>query len=321
VTLCAAALFSISDGSIGVLGVSDRMLTVPPDIQYEPHGQQKIYYLTNSIQIMTAGDSGLQADILSEVRKEAYRRIDDDERWLAVKEIAELYAETYLAERQVRANREVLRPLGLDFESWIDRQLELDSGLVTAIAKELYSYRTPSVSAIVAGVDPTGPHIYVISNSDVTCHDKVGFAAIGVGANHAGSEFMFAGHSRYKLYPETLLLTHRAKKRAESAPGVGKETDMFFVGPPLGTFTELRKSMIEYLDSIFAQNEERKRELNERADDEINKFFEELRAQYQNEAQEQEKGSIGDDGEPLDSTENGNESQGNGSEDGESPPN
>jgi len=202
VTLCAAALFSISDGASGVLGVSDRMLTVPPDIQYEPHGQQKIYYLTNSIQIMTAGDSGLQADILPRVKREAYERIDLGDRWLNVKEVAEIYAEVYLSERQARAEIDVLRPPGLNFERWIDRQQELDASLVTAIAKELYNFQIPTASAIIAGVDPTGPHIYVVMNSDITCHDKVGFAAIGVGKNHAGSEFMFAGHSRYRLYPE-----------------------------------------------------------------------------------------------------------------------
>jgi hypothetical protein len=42
---------------------------------------------------------------------------------------------------------------------------------------------------------------------------------------------MLAGHSPFSSSPETLLLTYLAKKRSEIAPGVGKGTDMFIIGP------------------------------------------------------------------------------------------
>ena len=295
-TVCATALFSMPDGSAGVLGASDRMLTVPPDIQYEPHQQPKIHRLTNSIVIMTAGDSALQADVLHRVSKKAYELIDIEKRWLVVREIAVIYSEAYAVERQARAEMDVLRPLGLNFSDWVSRQQELAPNIVAEIAKELWRFQAASISAIIVGVDPSGPHIYVVRNSDVTCHDKVGFATIGVGKNHAGSEFMFAGHSRFRPYPETLLLVHRAKKRAEAAPGVGKETDMFVIGPKIGTYTPLLANMVLYLDEIFNAAEEEKRKVIENSEKEINGFFEELRAQYQ-QNQEQEKGttsSIGD---------------------------
>jgi hypothetical protein len=40
--------------------------------------------------------------------------------------------------------------------------------------------------------------------------------------------------------PETFLLIYTAKKRSEVAPGVGKETDMFTMGPTLGSFAFLK---------------------------------------------------------------------------------
>jgi hypothetical protein len=112
VTVCVAAMFSMPDKSVGILGASDRMLTVPPDIQYEPDQQPKIFHLTTSIQIMTSGDSGIQAAILEAVRKEAYDVIDVEKRWLTVKEVAELYSDSYASERRRRAEIDILKPLG-----------------------------------------------------------------------------------------------------------------------------------------------------------------------------------------------------------------
>lgn len=283
VTVCVAAMFTVEGRGIGIAGASDRMLTVPPDIQYEPRNLSKIVHLTNSIVIMTAGDAALQAELLQSVTREAYYRIDtaNPKRWLGVKEVAEIYSEYYTAERLRRAEQDVLGPLGLDFTNYAQ------SPLVVDVAKELYRYQTPSVAAIIAGVDTSGAHIYVVRNSDVSCHDKVGFAAIGVGQNHAGSHFMFAGHSKYRGFPETLLSTYFAKKRAEAAPGVGKETDMFLISPRLGSVTEVKPAMLHLLDTIYRSVQEEQRKIVERSEAQINEFFNQL---FAGAAEPQEKG-------------------------------
>jgi hypothetical protein len=101
------------------------------------------------------------------------------------------------------------------------------------------------------GIDHSGPHIYVVRNSDVSCQDPVGFAAIGAGHWHAESQFMFAGHVRLRPFPETLLLVYSAKKRAEVAPGVGAETDMFMIGPVIGSHTPIGHHVLQHLDGIY----------------------------------------------------------------------
>ena len=110
------------------------------------------------------------------------------------------------------------------------------------------------IETIIAGIDSaTGsvvPHVISIYKSQsgdgvVNC-DSVGFAAVGIGARHAESQFMLAGHSRYSPMPETLLLTYLAKKRSEVAPGVGEGTDMFTIGAGLGSLCML--SAIEDFD-------------------------------------------------------------------------
>ena len=61
-TVCVALL---SDDKRSVVGISDQMVTAA-DIQFEPP-QAKIFPITTSIVIMTAGDSSFNAEILAEV--------------------------------------------------------------------------------------------------------------------------------------------------------------------------------------------------------------------------------------------------------------
>lgn len=172
---------------------------------------------------MLAGDSAMQAEIIQDLQADVNRRVNaKPEEWLKVRLVAELYNRYYREARARRAERVVLSPIGLDQNTFISRQREMNSDFLRQIAKELYGFEVPGIQTIFAGIDADGPHLYVASGNELSSHDAVGFAAIGAGYWHADSQFMFAGHSRSKQAPETLLLTYAAKKRAEVAPGVGK---------------------------------------------------------------------------------------------------
>jgi hypothetical protein len=141
-------------------------------------------------------------------------------------------------------------------ETFVTNNRHLLPDLATKIAQELINFEMPPVSTIVAGVDPRGSHIYVVSNGQVTCQDRIGFAAIGAGAWHAESLLMFSGHTVARPFPETMLLTYSAKKRAEVAPGVGTGTDMFMVGNNLGSFTNFARATIDSIHEIYQTNRE-----------------------------------------------------------------
>lgn len=68
---------------------------------------------------------------------------------------------------------------------------------------------------------------------------------------------MFAGHTRHRPLPATLLLTYSAKKRAESAPGVGIGTDMFMIGPAAGTYATIYDSVVTDLEKIYQDGRKR----------------------------------------------------------------
>jgi hypothetical protein len=136
-----------------------------------------------------------------------------------------------------RAERDILFPLGLNSVSFITRQGEMSDSFIHQISSELVNYKLPRMAVIFCGVDRRGQHIYVVHDGAIGCHDAIGFASIGVGARHANSQFMFQSHSPRSSIAETLLLAYIAKKRAEIAPGVGTETDIFFVGPTVGSYS------------------------------------------------------------------------------------
>lgn len=270
-TVCVAALCSTG----AIFGATDRMLTAG-DIEFEPT-VSKIFPLTNALCAMTAGDSSLQVELLQLTYREIMERIRiEPANWWAVKDVAELYSKHYDQVRRKRSERAILSPLGLTHESFVASQQTMSEALVRMLATELINYSLPAVSTIFAGVDMTGPHLYVTDGGEVSCLDGVGFAAIGAGRWHASSQFMFAQHDRTKPAPETMLLTYHAKKRAEVAPGVGSGTDMFVLGPQLGSYSTVPAEGIANLEKMYTKRLAREERASLKANAEVNQYVQNL---------------------------------------------
>ena len=190
-TVCVAA---ICEGS-SIIGASDRMLT-QGNVQFQPPST-KIYQLTTSIALMVAGDMGVQAEVIGELRAFIASRLAEEPtpEWFNVKDVADWYAFYVDKAKSRRATREILIPLGLTQEAFISRQKDLSTELVNKISYDLVNYRIEGTAAIVAGIDRRGAHLFSIINGGVTCQDAVGFVAIGVGQSHANSYMMFARHA------------------------------------------------------------------------------------------------------------------------------
>lgn len=237
-TVCAAAISFSS-----IIGASDRMLTSGlGDIEFEPQ-IAKLHHVAENICLMIAGDMTLQTEILYKVNESTPTLPGIT--W-KVQEVAEAYFKAYQEIHRRRAEWAILNPLGLD--SATDLFLRGDIGM--RIASDLLNFKVPQIEALITGYDESGPHIYQINNQGITCQDWVAFASIGAGATHANSQFMFAGHTRQRLLPETLMLVYSAKKRAEVAPGVGTTTDMFLIEPP-GKYFDIGIHVIDQLEGCY----------------------------------------------------------------------
>ena len=270
-TVCVAA---ICENNI-LFGASDRMLT-SGDVEFEPR-TQKIYQVTNSISVMIAGDAGLQSEILQALYAYAGARITAaPNEWIPVSDIASEYYRFYQSIRSRRAEARLLVPLGLTLDSFRSQQRSLLDSTANELTSSIVNFDMPGIEAIISGCDMRGAHIYIANNAGVQCQDAIGFAAIGIGSWHANSQFMFARHDRGKPLPETLLLTYAAKKRAEVAPGVGSGTDMFTLGPALGTFTIIKENILKDVDKIYKRTRSRSAKSIERSNVEVTQYVEDL---------------------------------------------
>ncbi|MTD95489.1 hypothetical protein GIW81_14210 [Hyphomicrobium sp. xq] len=269
-TVCIATV--CNEGMI--IMASDRMLT-SGDIQFEPTASKTIA-ITSSIAVMQSGDASFQGEIISEVRREVAALTKDLDTWLPVQTVVDLYVKHRNAAKLKRAEAKVLQPLGLTSETYLQRASTLPSGLVERIAEDLINFDVPHVSVIVAGVDDSGPRIFMVEEGVATCHDAIGFAAIGIGARHAESHLMLSRHSWMVSAPETLVNTYIAKRRAETAPGVGAETDLFLLGSQPGKFDEVRLDIQSKLKDEYVRMRTGEAKLQKSIIDKVDSYVESI---------------------------------------------
>jgi hypothetical protein len=195
------------------------------DIEFEP-ASSKVLSFGSHCTALIAGNASDHNAIYQATRAELAGQPK-----ALISEVAEIYARNFAEYRFLKAERQVLSPLGLDREQFLEHQATLASELVLQIAEGLADCKL-DIETIITGVDSAGAHIYVIRDPGVAEYsNSVGFAAIGIGQWHALSQFMFARFTARESVERTMLLMFYAKRRAEVAPSVGSATDMFSIGP------------------------------------------------------------------------------------------
>ena len=264
-TICIAAIHN--DG--GIVGVADKMISTDV-MAFEPKGtSKKIFALAPGIFALNAGHVAIQAEIMESMQASFNREKAKGrpERY-TVKELVDGYVDCYNEVKRHRIRSEIFAPWNLSEESFLDRQKEFSDVFVRDLMDQVDRFVLPDIATIITGVDiSTGqvePHIYCIKCSygkiSIECCDSVGYAAIGSGAYHVESYFMFSKFTRHFSMPTALALCYFAKRRSEIAPNVGKETDMFLLGPPIGHSVNLEKildyKMLAEMNDYIVSNEQ-----------------------------------------------------------------
>lgn len=280
VTVCIAA---INNGM--VIMASDRIVTAG-DIEFEPPSA-KVLWLTSSIAVLTAGDQSIQMQVYNKAHKMLWEKIaEDQDRWADVSLAAEIYSKCFFDLRKKMVEDAVLSTYGLTFDSFLKSLKEMSVEFFNEINNHIqrYIYNFESISAIICGIDTTiphtinstSPHIYTVDDGVISCHDKLGFVAIGSGRNHAESHFMLSKYSVLMPSSTALLILHQAKRKAEICPGVGKDTDMFVIGG-LGKSAPLsqlfKENMVEKLDDFYDEYTEKIKNLNQEMQKQIGDYF------------------------------------------------
>jgi len=225
-------------GEIGIIGASDRKVTAA-DTQFEPP-VPKVWSLTPGPKqipffvAMIAGDATAPPEVCGRVIGQAPKSIDD---------AIACYGAAISRLNRARVQQTVLGPLGLTHETFISKRPGMSRQLVDEIYDAIRQ-ENAGIDSIVCGVDRSGAHLYFVDDRGRAYNQSgLGFCAVGEGADHALSHFMFANYTSDWPMARALLLAFIAKRHAEAAGSVGEATSMFLmstagVGPIDGTFLD-----------------------------------------------------------------------------------
>jgi hypothetical protein len=207
---------------------ADRMLT-RGTVQTEPQSA-KIYNFDAPlpVTVLWAGSPTLFAEVLNPCLSIAKKH---PSKYTTIEAYVDLYCSTYTGAIGKRAERAILGRLGMTRTDLVSNKVSNDRAkyLIQAVTEYQLGI-DETVEVILAGHDDAGPHIWRIYDGAPACHDVEGFAAIGIGADHADSQLRFAGFTKSASPSEALILAYLAKRRAELSPGVGKATDLCMRG-------------------------------------------------------------------------------------------
>jgi 20S proteasome alpha/beta subunit len=272
VTVCLACVCMWPDGTLGIVGASDRMITVG-DVQFEPYFT-KIFPLTSSIFALTSGESSVNGEIIAGALGDVSTELaKSPTTWMPVETAARIIGRQVQAYNMRLGDLEILAPLGLTRQSFLQQS---KTHWFQDMFDKLFAVDSGS-DIIVAGLDDTGAHIWKIDGKGKPwLHDPAAFAAIGSGQRHAESQFQFGRHGRDMPFSQALFLAYKAKRRSEVAPGVGRIfTDMVLV-PSVGNLTWLQFQDITFLDGLYRSQEQQEWELARSQELEINMKFQQL---------------------------------------------
>jgi ATP-dependent protease HslVU (ClpYQ) peptidase subunit len=250
-TICFGALCAKEDGHASQVAVvaSDRMVTLGGLIEFD-HSAPKTTKLGPAAVGLIAGEALTGASLLRSVL-EAHTSPET-----RVSELASTLAQTYRQLRLSRAESTFLLPRGLSLQTFYENQQKLLPPIVGQIDQQLLQFDL-GVEILLVGVDDHGSHLFTVGNpgGQFLEHDVIGYAAIGSGALHALQAMIGFKHATSQDLNETVFRAYAAKRRAEVAPGVGRETDMLVIDSSgvcrLGadTLTELEQLYTVYTDS------------------------------------------------------------------------
>jgi len=248
-TVCIGALCAAEDGtsSGSVVVASDRMVTMGGLIEFE-HEVPKLMNLTNCAVGLIAGDALRGARLgrgLLEATQAGSPPIGD---------LAQMAATLYGELRRKQINSEIFAPRGIAMEHFYTGGLQpsLLSTLVGLIDSQVMNWNY-GVDFMIAGVDDTGGRLYIVSNpgGSYTEFGQIGFAAIGSGTIHAIQSMIGFGHTGARDLHQTLFEVYVSKRRAEAAPGVGRDTDLAIVAR--SGITKLDRSTLDELETLYLE--------------------------------------------------------------------
>ena len=224
-TICIAAIGKEANGEV-IVFATDHMVTLPTVGQFEMT-VEKYKLITSNTIAMLSGETLLFNDVIEPCKNNC--TFDEMKTRIRTK-MSEI--------KTNRIQKELLDTYKLTYANLQDL---LKTPLQNPYAGNLFetiSKYTLNTIVVLIGFKSHEAQITEITEAKNAEAREIGFDAIGTGGMQAVNTLMFQRHSKNNDVSTTVYNVYKAKRNAEVAVGVGKETDMLI----------LRESGIEKID-------------------------------------------------------------------------
>lgn len=219
-TICIA---SLAENGKKLVLAADQMITanIPISYEFETDDVQKIYKINEKAYVLTAGNAIFAYEIVTA----AARKIQANQAYSTIEEIAEIVRKEFVIFRNKIIARNVLEPRGLSLEGYYNIQKQLFPGVIQEVENALINNNI-GVELIIAGQnDNEECHIFTVTHpGQLLIHDVIGYVCVGSGSPHATYYLIGSNYKKNMQIKDVKKLIEEAKHKSEVAPGVGKET-------------------------------------------------------------------------------------------------
>lgn len=250
-TVCLGVLCAdVGNGARAVVVASDRMVTWSGLTEFE-HGIPKVEGVSDRVVGLIAGDALRGAELIRRLR------IAVPDTSPLVEKVASAAGDVYAELRREQLESDLFTPRGVsmrDFYAGLQQQWMPNIALAIDERVQDFDY---GVELMIAGVDSAGAHLYMVTNPGGNYRDyrKIGFAATGSGGIHAIQSIIGFGHDPTCTLHETLFRVYVSKRRAEVAPGVGRDTDLTVIRAEDGCRINLDEEALEALEKLRVEHQ------------------------------------------------------------------
>jgi 20S proteasome alpha/beta subunit len=247
-TIGLGALCAGADGTdaSAVVVASDRMVTMGGITEFE-HEVPKVTQIGDRIVALAAGDALRGAQLINELRRDVHHGAQQ------LQNVAATAAALYAALRRQQIESEILSPRGITMQQFYQGlQQAMLPQLVINIDNLIGTFNY-NLEVLIAGADDSGAHLYAITNPGGSYDDfqPIGYAAIGSGALHAVQSLIGMRQAPLRSLHETVFNVYASKRRAEAAPGVGRETDVVII--QANAITRVEQPVLQQLDTLYQE--------------------------------------------------------------------
>ena len=225
-TICIAA---ICEEGQKIVVAADQMFTVgaPLNVEFEPE-LSKIEEVVPGCVVLAAGNSLYADEVIKGVRSKLVGGQPS-----TVKQVCSSVKDEYANFRADKLEEQIIQAtLGKDLSTFrakggfLPAYLQTQPNMYQQILVQSTQFNL-GLDLMVAGTDAAGTHIAAIGNpGTMYFFDKLGYNAIGSGAVHAAIKFYLGGQTPKSSLADTLFAVYDAKRAAEVAPGVGRQTEV-----------------------------------------------------------------------------------------------